>query len=584
MGDVAKDLTAGTVGGAANIIVGHPFDTIKVKLQSQPTPAPGQVAKYSGAIDAVKQTIAAEGPRGLYKGMGAPLATVAALNAVLFSVRGQMEAVLRTEPGAPLTVKQQVIAGAGAGIAVSFLACPTELIKCRLQAQSSLAEAAAASGIALPKGPIDVAKHVVHDAGARGLFKGLVPTLGREVPGNAVMFGVYEAAKQFLAGGKDTSNLGRGSQILAGGLAGAAFWLSVYPTDVVKSVIQVDDYKNPRYSGSINALRKIVAAEGVKGLYKGFGPAMARSVPANAATFVNQMGDVAKDLTAGTMGGVANLFVGHPFDTIKVKLQSQPTPAPGQLPKYSGAIDAVKQTVAAEGPRGLYKGMGAPLATVAAFNAVLFSARGQMEALLRSEPGVPLTVKQQVVAGAGAGVVVSFLACPTELIKCRLQAQSSLAEAAAASGVAVPKGPIDVAKHVVRDAGARGLFKGLVPTLGREVPGNAVIFGVYEAVKQYLAGGTDTSSLSRGSQIMAGGLAGAAFWLTVYPTDVVKSVIQVDDFKNPRYSGSMDAFRKIVAADGVKGLYKGFGPAMARSVPANAATFVAYEITRSSLG
>jgi hypothetical protein len=131
------------------------------------------------------------------------------------------------------------------------------------------------------------------------------------------------------------------------------------------------------------------------------------------------MGDVAKDLTAGTVGGAANLIVGHPFDTIKVKLQSQPTPSPGQLPKYSGAIDAVKQTIAAERPRGLYKGMGAPLATVAAFNALLFAVRGQMEALLRTEPSVPLTPKQQVVAGAGAGFAVSFLACPTELIKCR---------------------------------------------------------------------------------------------------------------------------------------------------------------------
>ncbi|KAG8084299.1 hypothetical protein GUJ93_ZPchr0010g11073 [Zizania palustris] len=296
------------------------------------------------------------------------------------------------------------------------------------------------------------------------------------------------------------------------------------------------------------------------------------------------MGDVAKDLIAGTVGGAANLIVGHPFDTIKVKLQSQPTPAPGQLPKYAGAVDAVKQTIAAEGPRGLYKGMGAPLATVAAFNAVLFTVRGQMEALLRSEPGQPLTVNQQVVAGAGAGVAVSFLACPTELIKCRLQAQSALAEAAAASGIALPKGPIDVAKHVVREAGMKGLFKGLVPTMGREVPGNAVMFGVYEATKQYLAGGQDTSNLGRGSLILAGGLAGAAFWISVYPTDVIKSVIQVDDYKKPRYSGSIDAFKKIVAADGVKGLYKGFGPAMARSVPANAATFVAYEITRSALG
>ncbi|KAM0828681.1 hypothetical protein ACQ4PT_067373 [Festuca glaucescens] len=296
------------------------------------------------------------------------------------------------------------------------------------------------------------------------------------------------------------------------------------------------------------------------------------------------MGDIAKDLTAGTVGGIANLVVGHPFDTIKVKLQSQPCPAPGQLPKYAGALDAVKQTVAAEGPRGLYKGMGAPLATVAAFNALLFTVRGQMEALLRSEPGAPLMVNQQVVAGAGAGLAVSFLACPTELIKCRLQAQSSLAEAGAISAAALPKGPMDVARHVMKDAGLKGLFKGLVPTMGREIPGNAIMFGVYEAVKQYMAGGPDTSNLGQGSLILAGGLAGGALWLTVYPTDVVKSVIQVDDYKKPRYSGSIDALKKIVAAEGVKGLYKGFGPAMARSVPANAATFVAYEITRSAMG
>ncbi|CAN6311793.1 unnamed protein product [Urochloa humidicola] len=302
------------------------------------------------------------------------------------------------------------------------------------------------------------------------------------------------------------------------------------------------------------------------------------------------MGDVAKDLAAGTVGGAAQLVVGHPFDTVKVKLQSQPTPPPGQPPRYSGAGDAVRQTLAAEGPRGLYKGMGAPLATVAALNAVLFAARGQMEAVLRSEPGVPLTVSQQVVAGAGAGVAVSFLACPTELIKCRLQAQSALATAASAPATTAAVkygGPIDVARHVLRsEGGARGLFKGLVPTLAREVPGNAIMFGVYEAIKLALAagGGQDTSELGRGSLILAGGLAGASFWGSVYPADVIKSVLQVDDYKNPRYSGSMDAFRKILAADSVRGLYKGFGPAMARSVPANAACFLAYEITRSSLG
>lgn len=42
--------------------------------------------------------------------------------------------------GSPLTVGDQMVAGMGAGVAVSFLACPTELLKCRLQAQGDAAK------------------------------------------------------------------------------------------------------------------------------------------------------------------------------------------------------------------------------------------------------------------------------------------------------------------------------------------------------------------------------------------------------------------------------------------------------------
>lgn len=167
----------------------------------------------------------------------------------------------------------------------------------------------------------------------------------------------------------------------------------------------------------------------------------------------------------------------------------------------------------------------------------------------------------------------------------RLQAQSAMSNSATGAASVKYRGPLEVAKHVLRfEGGARGLFKGLIPTLGREVPGNAAMFGVYEALKQYLAGSQDTSDLGTGSLILAGGLAGASFWALVYPTDVVKSVIQVDNYKNPKFHGSIDAFRKILTREGVKGVYKGFGPAMARSVAANAACFLAYEVTRSSLG
>ncbi|KAE8712764.1 hypothetical protein F3Y22_tig00110229pilonHSYRG00033 [Hibiscus syriacus] len=87
------------------------------------------------------------------------------------------------------------------------------------------------------------------------------------------------------------------------------------------------------------------------------------------------MGDVAKDLLSGTVGGVAKLMVGHPLDTIKVKLQSQSIPFLRQPPQYAGHTDAVNETLVAEGSKGLYKGMGAPLVTVATINAALFIVR-----------------------------------------------------------------------------------------------------------------------------------------------------------------------------------------------------------------
>ncbi|MFS8005094.1 putative mitochondrial carrier domain superfamily [Helianthus anomalus] len=188
-----------------------------------------------------------------------------------------------------------------------------------------------------------------------------------------------------------------------------------------------------------------------------------------------------------------------------------------------------------------------------------------METLLRSEPDAPLTVYQQVAARAGAGFAVAILTTPTELIKCRLQAQSALADGAVTAAMKY-SGPLDVAKQVWRSGGVRSLFKGLIPTMAREVPGNAAMFGVYEALKQHFVGGTDTSGLSCGSLIIAGGLAGGAFWASVYPTDVIKSVIQIDDNKNPKNLGLIDAFKRIVKTEGFGGLYKGFGPAMRRRI------------------
>jgi len=87
--------------------------------------------------------------------------------------------------------------------------------------------------------------------------------------------------------------------------------------------------------------------------------------------------------------------------------------------------------------------------------------------------------------------------------------------------------------------------------------------------------------LNLGAVIMAGGTAGVAMWAVAIPPDVIKSRIQ--SAPSGTYSGFMDCVRKTIAADGVGALWKGFGPAMARAFPANAATFLGVEYSRQML-
>jgi len=66
-----RAFAVGGVGGLFAVVVGHPFDLVKVRMQT------AEKGVYTGAIDVVRKTIAREGlARGLYAGVSAPLVGV----------------------------------------------------------------------------------------------------------------------------------------------------------------------------------------------------------------------------------------------------------------------------------------------------------------------------------------------------------------------------------------------------------------------------------------------------------------------------------------------------------------------------
>lgn len=76
-----------------------------------------------------------------------------------------------------------------------------------------------------------------------------------------------------------------------------------------------------------------------------------------------------KDVVCGSVAGIVGKYIEYPFDTVKVRLQSQPDHLPL---RYTGPLDCFKQSLRQDGFLGIYRGISAPLVGAAVENACLF--------------------------------------------------------------------------------------------------------------------------------------------------------------------------------------------------------------------
>lgn len=82
--------------------------------------------------------------------------------------------------------------------------------------------------------------------------------------------------------------------------------------------------------------------------------------------------EIFKDFFAGTIGGVAQVLTGQPFDIVKVRLQRQSR----SNPVYTSTIDCVRKIIANEGIGAFYKGTLSPLTGIGACTALQFVGNG----------------------------------------------------------------------------------------------------------------------------------------------------------------------------------------------------------------
>lgn len=254
---------AGELGGMAGVLVSHPFDTLKTRMQH---------GHFKNMRACAHHIVSANGgnPLGLYRGILSPFFGQGLMFSIAFGVKGACADALRqSRGGAPLSLVDVTGCGAVAGFVNAFFRGPMERLKCWSQVHN------------IPT-PTAVRQLYSRYGVRRGMFQGLGATVLREVPQFGSYYPAYEFMVRFLAPNcQDRSQLSTSVILGAGATAGVTQWVVTYPIDTMKTLIQSSETPLTLRE----AYRLVGAKGGLRAFWTGFTPTVLRAVPMHAAVF-----------------------------------------------------------------------------------------------------------------------------------------------------------------------------------------------------------------------------------------------------------------------------------------------------------
>lgn len=152
---------------------------------------------------------------------------------------------------------------------------------------------------------------------------------------------------------------------------------------------------------------------------------------------------------------------------------------------------------------------------------------------------------------------------------------------------------IKTAFSILRHEGLCGLYRGFGTSLLGTIPARALYMTALEVTKSNVATATirlgfpeaTAAAIANASAGLSAAMAAQLVWT---PVDVVSQRLMVQGHDNPKfpnassckYLNGIDAFRKILSTDGLRGLYRGFGMSILTYAPSNAVWWASYSVTQ----
>uniref|UniRef100_A0AAV1UNQ3 Mitochondrial dicarboxylate carrier n=1 Tax=Peronospora matthiolae TaxID=2874970 RepID=A0AAV1UNQ3_9STRA len=286
-------------------------------------------------------------------------------------------------------------------------------------------------------------------------------------------------------------------------------------------------------------------------------------------------GSMRPPLTSYTFGGVSAVgavFFTHPFDLLKIHLQTSKT-------KNGGLVTATRRVLQQQGLSGLYQGISGGVMREGTYSTTRFAVYHYLkDDAVRRNDGNPISTGHNVLLGMIGGVLGGIMGNPADIVNIRMQADSRLP----AEKRRNYKHAVDGLLRVEKEEGLAALLRGVRPNMIRAMLLTTGQIAAYDLTKSTLL--TNQMVLMQDdlqTHVVASVVAGLVATTACAPADVVKTRLM--NTRAQEYTSATDCFLQVIKHEGVRGLYKGWLPAYMRLGPQTLLTFVFLEQLRKHL-
>mmetsp|Transcript_15521 Transcript_15521/g.37131 ORF Transcript_15521/g.37131 Transcript_15521/m.37131 type:complete len:312 (+) Transcript_15521:107-1042(+) len=235
-----ETIICSTAAGVSSTLLGHPLDTLKVHIQTNPAftaktnngTSPQRRYRYP-TVRAARHLLRSNhySPLVFFRGIGPPTANAAIMNILTFAVFNRVKEGFGGDG-----YRASLAAGIISGLASAFVSTPTDYVKIQAQLRGGMSSGAILREIVALRNPASI------------LFRGHVANLGREGVFTCVYLGIYDVAINRAT--DDTTPWTGGAGTLAriaaiSSITGGCAWIVSFPFDTVKSVMQAQSPSKP---------------------------------------------------------------------------------------------------------------------------------------------------------------------------------------------------------------------------------------------------------------------------------------------------------------------------------------------------